>query len=107
MSITSRAAEMLLYELPHFTAGQIQIDIYTTFREAAGPTERACILSTAATREMARSVDWEEWTSAEIVDALGGRYRVGDSGEPLPIEVAEPSASQTGNMDAPSATAKR
>jgi len=86
IAITPRAVDMLLYELPHVSLQQVQVDIYTTFRQPDGSSGRHCILSTTATREAARKVDWEEWTPAEIVEALGGRFRLGDSGQPLPID---------------------
>ncbi len=88
MAITARAADMLLYELPHFRPDRIQIDVYTTYREADGATKRDCILSTATSREVAKGVDWEEWTSEQIVEALGGRYRLSGSGRPLPVRPA-------------------
>ena len=88
MAITARAADMLLYELPHFRPGQVQIDVYTTYRETDGATKRDCILSTATSREVAKGVDWEEWTSEQIVEALGGRYRLSGSGRPLPVRPA-------------------
>ncbi|MBI2913042.1 MAG: hypothetical protein HYY03_03900 [Chloroflexi bacterium] len=91
MAITARAADMLLYELPHLRLERVQIDIYTTFREADGPAGRRCILSTQATREAARQLDWENWTATEIVEALGGRYRISGSGQPLPIDPRRPS----------------
>ena len=106
MAITTRALDMLLYELPHFKPGRVQIDVYTSFRERED-AGRACILSVSSTREEARAVDWEEWTPAQIVEALDGRYSVGDSGRPLPIEVAEPEAPETESADAPPAAAKR
>ncbi len=97
MAITARAADMLLYELPHFKPERIQIDVYISFREAAGAPQRVCILSTTTTREAARRVDWEEWTPEQIVDELGGRYRLGERGEPLSIEVDEPAPAASEN----------
>ncbi len=90
IAVTARVADMLLYELPHYKADRIQIDIYTSFREMGAEPKRACILSTEATRDDARAIDWEDWTAAQVVDALGGRYRLGERGQPLPIEVSEP-----------------
>ncbi len=101
MAITARALDMLLYELPHFKADRVQVDVYTTFREAAAKTRRVCILSTLTSREDAREVDWEEWTPVQIVDALGGRYHMGDFAQPLPIEVAELKAAEAGSAEAP------
>jgi len=51
-------------------------------------------------------LDWEEWTPAEVVDALKGRYRLGDSGQPLPVEVEEPKAPESESAEAPAAPAK-
>jgi hypothetical protein len=85
----------------------VQIDVYTTFREADGSSRRACILSTAASREAGAAVDWEEWTPAEIVEALEGRCRMGDAGQPLPIEVEPPAATESEPGEAPPAAAKR
>ncbi len=90
MAITAKAADMLLYELPHFRPARVQIDIYTSFRDSDGVTRRHCILTTTADREVARSVDWEEWTPEQIVEALGGRYRLSDTGLPLPVEPTPP-----------------
>lgn len=90
MAITAKAADMLLYELPHFRPARVQIDIYTSFRDAQGVARRQCILTTTAEREAARSVDWEEWTPEEIVEALGGHYRLSETGLPLPVEPSPP-----------------
>ncbi|HEU4759991.1 MAG TPA: hypothetical protein VFT91_08435 [Dehalococcoidia bacterium] len=86
IAVAAKAAEMLLYELFHFRPARVQVDVYTTFRDADGATHRQCILSLPATREAARRVDWDDWAAAQIVDALGGRYRLGDRGQPLPID---------------------
>ena len=91
IAITARAADMLLYELPHFKPQRVQVDVYTTFRGPDGASHRQCILSTPAGREAARGVDWESWTAAQIVEALGGRYRLAGSGLPLPIDPEQPS----------------
>lgn len=92
MAIAARAADMLFYEVAHFKPDQIQVDVYTAFRSADGMTMNMCILSMAADRDAARQVDWEEWSPAEIVDALGGRYQRGERGQPLPVEPQEPPA---------------
>jgi hypothetical protein len=94
MATTARALEMLLYELPHYRPPSVQVDVYATFREPDGKSRRACILSTSASREAAAAVDWEEWTPPEIIEGLGGRCRMGDSGQPLPIEVDDPNMSE-------------
>ena len=90
LAITARAAEMLLYEVPHFRPERVQVDVYSNYRDAKGNSRHDCILTTAADREAARRVDWEEWPADEIVTALGGRYRLGDGGQPLPVRPEEP-----------------
>jgi len=107
MAVTAKGLDMLLYELPHYKPGLVQIDVYMTMREADRVTERVCILSTTATRDDARQVDWEEWTPAQIVDALGGRYRMDDLGQPLPIEVEAPKVAQVKDAGTPPAPSKR
>jgi hypothetical protein len=107
MAITAKALDMLLYELPHYKPGRVQVDAYMTMREAERLTERVCILSTTATREDARRVDWEEWTPAEIVESLSGRYGMDDLGQPLPIEVEAPKAIEAEDARSPQAPTKR
>jgi len=89
MAIRAKAIDMFLYELPNLKLAGVQVEVYTTFREADGSAQRRCILSTPATREIARSIDWESSTPAEIIEAFGGHYRLGDFGQALPIEVAQ------------------
>lgn len=90
IAISAHAAEMLFYELPHYRPERLQIDVYTTFRDESGATRRECVLSTETTREGAREVDWDDWTADEIIESLGGRYRLSDSGRPLAITVEPP-----------------
>ena len=89
ISVTAKVADMLFYELIHYRPEQVQVDVYTQYRDQAGVTRRECILSTHTTRELAKSVDWEEWTADDIVRTLGGVYRLSDAGRPLPIQPYE------------------
>jgi hypothetical protein len=89
-AVTARALDMLLYEVPNHKLARVQLDIYTTFRDESGASERRCILSTVATREAARAVDWDGCQPVDIVDAFGGRYRLGEFGRALPIEPLSP-----------------
>ncbi len=82
--ITAKVADMLLYELIHFKPARIQIDVYTQYRDSEGISRHECVLTTYATRETAKDIDWEEWPPEEIVRALGGMYRMSDTGRPLP-----------------------
>lgn len=84
--ITGKTLEMLLYELPHYRPETVQVDVYTQYRDESGSTQRDCVLTTLATREQARAVDWDEWTAGEIVQAFSGVSRLADNGRPLPIE---------------------
>lgn len=97
MAVTTRLVDALLYDVPNLHLASVRVDVYSTFRDAEGSGGRSCILSTNARREVAREVDWEGWTPSEIVDAFGGRYRLGERGAALPIdpdEGAETSALQ-------------
>ena len=108
MAVTARAVDMLLYELPHFQPQRVQIDIYTSFRETDGRTRNVCILTTAADRDAARAVDWEDWSPDQIVEGLGGRYRLGDRGQSLPVEPlapAKPKSTLKGRKNGVGATA--
>ena len=91
-AVTACLADMLLYDVPNLRLDSVRIDVHTTFRDAGGTAERACILTTNVRRELAREVDWEEWTPAEIVDAFGGRYRLGERGVALPVDPVEGAA---------------
>jgi hypothetical protein len=86
MSLTAKALEMLLYDIPNVRLPWAQVDIYTPYRDQTGRPQLRCILSTAAHREAARRVDWDTWTPKQIVDYFGGRYRLGPEGEPLAVE---------------------
>jgi hypothetical protein len=90
MAVGAKVAELLFYELPHFRPEQIQVDVYTSFREGDGFTANECILSMEPSREAARGVDWDEWSPQDIVDALSATYRMGERGQPLPIVVEPP-----------------
>jgi hypothetical protein len=90
VAITAKAADMLFWELPHFRPENIQIDIYTDYRDNDGRTRRECIVSTQATREEAKELDWEEWTADQIAEALGAVYRLNESGRPMPITPLDP-----------------
>lgn len=85
-AIAAKALEMLLYDIPNVRLPWVQVDVYTSFRDASGHASRQCILSTVARREIARNVDWDNWSAREIVDYLGGRYHLDEAGQPRPVE---------------------
>ena len=86
MAVTARLVDMLLYDVPNLRLDGARVDVYTTFRDPDGESQRVCILTTNARREVVREVDWEGSLPAEIVDALGGRYRLSERGAALPID---------------------
>jgi hypothetical protein len=84
MAIAAKATEMLFYELPHLKLARVVVDVYTTYRDAAG-ARRERILACDARREDARQVDWDDWTPQQITERLGARYRLGEHGQALPL----------------------
>jgi hypothetical protein len=90
MAITAKAADMLMYEVIHYRPDNLQIDVYTDYRDDSGATRRQCVLSTLASRDQAREIDWEEWTPEQIIEALDGRYHLSENGRPLPIAPIAP-----------------
>ena len=84
MVIAAKATEMLLYELPHLKLARVVVDVYTTYRDAAG-VRRERILACDARREDARQVDWDEWTPQQITERLGALYRLSEHGQALPL----------------------
>jgi hypothetical protein len=85
MRVTAKVADMALYDIPNVRLPWVQVDIYTTYRDDAGSSQR-CILSTVARREIADGLPWDEMTAEEVVEAFGGRFRLDDRGNPLPID---------------------
>lgn len=88
MAVAAKAAEVMFYELPHLRIDRVQVDIYTTYRNATAARRRR-ILTCAARREDARQVDWDDWTAEEIVRCLGARYHVDEKGRVLPLDPDE------------------
>lgn len=84
MKLTARLAEMVLYDIPNVKLDYAQVDIYSTFRDGAGSAQQ-CIISTVARREVADALDWDDLDAEEIVRAFGGRFRLDDRGNALPI----------------------
>jgi hypothetical protein len=85
MKITARLADMALYEVPNVQCPAVQIDVYSTFRDEAGSSQR-CILTTVARREVASGMDWDGMPAEDIVRRFGGRYLLDDHGNPKPID---------------------
>jgi len=96
-ALTARLAEMAMYDIPNVRLPYAQIDIYSTYRDDTGSSQR-CILSTLCKRDVANVIDWDGMNGEEIVRAFGGRFSLDDHGRPVPIN---PDA--TGRSDVPAA----
>jgi hypothetical protein len=84
-ALTARLADMVMYDIPNVKLPYTQVDIYSTFRDAGGASQR-CIMSTLCERHLAEAVDWDEMSGEEIVRAFGGRFSLDDAGHPNPID---------------------
>ena len=85
MKLTAKLADMVMYDIPNVRLPYAQIDIYSTFRDGTGSSQR-CVLSTLCRREVADVVDWDDMDAEEIVRAFGGRFVPDDRGNPTPID---------------------
>jgi hypothetical protein len=89
MKVTAKLADMIMYDIPNVKLPTARIDIYSTYRDERGSSQR-CILTTTVQREVASEIDWDAMEAEAIVRAFDGRYRLDDRGNPLPIEVDAP-----------------
>lgn len=85
MRITAKLADMVLYDIPNASLQRVQIDIYSTYRDEAGSSQR-CILTTTCPRDIADGLAWDEMDAEEVVRAFGGRFSLDDHGQPLPVD---------------------
>ena len=72
-----RMVERLMYEVPHVSFREVQVDVHTEYRGIDGSLTDRCLLSTRVTRDGAAYADWEtrdvvamldEWETREAVD---------------------------------------
>ncbi len=59
--------ERLLYEIPHVRFEEVQVDVYTQYRESDGSPRQQCVLATRVTRAAAAVSDWDTAEPAEIL----------------------------------------
>lgn len=85
MKVTAKLADMVLYDIPNVRLPYVQVDIYSTYRDEGGASQR-CVLSTYARREVADVLPWDELDAEQVVRTFDGRYRLDDRGNPLPID---------------------
>lgn len=63
-----RMAERLMYEVPHVSFAQAQVDVLTEYRQPDGPAISRCLLTTQVTRDQAAYAAWEDGDAEEILD---------------------------------------
>ena len=86
MKITMKLAEMLLYDVPNVKLDQVQIDVYTSFRDDSGRAEPRCVLSTLVRRSNVEQFDWEASSPSEFVMLNEGRFVAEPDGRVSAIE---------------------
>lgn len=84
MRVTAQLADMVFYDVPNVKLAHVQIDVYSTYRDDRGSSQR-CILSTRCRREVADVLAWDEMDAEEVVRAFGGRFVLDDRGNPLAV----------------------
>jgi hypothetical protein len=89
---TAKLADMLFYDIPNVRLPRVRIDVYSTYRDETGGAQQ-CIMTTTCDREIAAELDWDETSAEEIVASFGGRYRLDDRGNALPIDIDAPRTS--------------
>jgi hypothetical protein len=87
MNVAAKVADMTLYDIPNVMLPWVRVDVYSTYRDETGSSQR-CILTVTADRDLADKLAWEELTGEEVIRAFGGRYSLDDRGNPLPIDTS-------------------
>ena len=87
MKITTKLAEMLLYDVPNVKLDHFQIDVYTSFRDESGHAEPRCVLSTLVQRSLVEDFDWENDTATSFVELNNARFDADRDGA---VKVVEP-----------------
>ncbi len=85
MRVTAKLADMTFYDIPNVRLANVQIDVYSTYRDDSGSSQR-CILSTICRRDVADVLAWDEMDAEEVVRAFGGRFLLDGRGNPLAID---------------------
>jgi hypothetical protein len=85
MRVTAKLADMVLYDIPNAKLPNVQIDIYSTYRDDTSSSQR-CILTTACRRDIADALAWDEMDAEEVVHAFGGRFLLDDRGNPTAVD---------------------
>lgn len=60
-------AERLLYEIPHVRFDEVQVDVYSSYRDRSGESQTECLLTTRVDRVAATASPWDEAEAAEIL----------------------------------------
>jgi hypothetical protein len=62
-----RMVERLIYEVPHVRFQEVQVDVYSQWRDAEDRPHHRCLLTTRVTREQAAEADWLGAGPAEML----------------------------------------
>ena len=86
VKVAQTLGDMLLYNVPDLQIPRIQIDIYSTFRDADQRPEQQCVLSSIIDRSTAAAFDWDAAAAESFVETFECRYEVNESGVALPVQ---------------------
>ena len=86
MKITMKLTEMLFYDVPNVKLDQVQVDVYTSFRDESGRPESLCILSTLVERRRVETLDWEDTSAPDFVALTEGRFAAVEDGALRSVE---------------------
>lgn len=89
VAVTAKVTDMVLYDIPNVRLENVQIDVYSTYRDEHGAAQR-CIISTRATRTVGDTLDWDAMEPMEIVQSFETRFRLDERGNALPIDIDPP-----------------
>ena len=73
-----RMVERLMYEIPHVSFREVQVDVHTEYRALDGSLVDRCVLTTRATREAASAADWETPDARATLDGWATREAAED-----------------------------
>jgi hypothetical protein len=93
IELAARSVDMMLYDVPNLRLRDVRVDVYSTFTGGDGVPIQRPILTTAAERSTADSLQWEALTAEEVLARFDTRFDRTSAGQGRPIslnELAEP-----------------
>lgn len=86
MRVAAKVCELVMFDIPNLRLSVVRVDVYSTFRSAAGAPEQRCILSTIADRAEADDIEWDVLRPVEIIHRFESRYHLNDERIAEPID---------------------